>query len=236
MNLPHSKSESYKLFDAIAGRYDVINTILSGGLHHIWRKALRRKLPELQEQRVLDLATGTADVALELVRDPKVSKVFGIDLSQGMIEAGRKKIQKLHLGQRIQLDVGDGQALTFTDNQFHAATVSFGIRNMPDVPACLREMHRVLKPGGRCLILEFALPKSFLMRHLHIFYLRRILPVIGRMLSGHGTAYRYLNQTIEEFPYGPAFEKLMQDAGFQKTGFRALTFGIVNLYWGDKAQ
>lgn len=236
MNLPHAKSESYKLFDAIAGRYDVINTILSGGLHHFWRKALRRKLPESEEQRVLDLATGTADVALELVQDPKVSKVFGIDLSRGMIDEGRAKVHRLHLDQRIQLDVGDAQALSFTDEQFHTATVSFGIRNMPDVPACLREMHRVLKPGGRCLILEFALPSSKVVRQLHLFYLRRILPVIGRMLSGHSTAYRYLNQTIEEFPYGPAFVALMREAGFENAGFRALTFGIVNLYWGDKAK
>ncbi len=236
MNLPHSKSESYKLFDAIAGRYDVINTILSGGLHHFWRKALRRRLPAEPNQRVLDLATGTADVARELIKDPKVSRIFGIDLSRGMIDEGRVKVRKLRLDSRIELEVGDAQKLSFTDQQFHVTTVSFGIRNMPDVSACLREMHRVLKPGGRCLILEFALPRSRVIRQFHLFYLRHLLPIIGRILSGHGTAYRYLNQTIEEFPYGQAFVKLIDDVGFVNAGFKPLTFGIVNLYWGDKAK
>lgn len=234
MTLPYAKSDSYKIFDSIAGRYDVINTVLSGGLHRIWRKELRRKIPDRSEQIVLDLATGTADVAIELIKDPRVAKVVGVDLSEGMIAIGRSKLKKLGHDDRIQLHVGDAQNLSYTAAQFDAATMSFGIRNVPDVEACLREIHRVLKPGGRGLVLEFALPRPTVLRKLHLFYLRRILPVIGRAMSGHGTAYTYLNQTIEEFPYGEDFVVLMKRAGFTNAQHASLTFGIVNLYWGDK--
>ncbi|RYZ57278.1 MAG: bifunctional demethylmenaquinone methyltransferase/2-methoxy-6-polyprenyl-1,4-benzoquinol methylase UbiE [Proteobacteria bacterium] len=235
MTLPYAKSDSYKIFNSIAGRYDLINTVLSLGLHRIWRKELRLKLPAHNEQIVLDLATGTADVAIELIRDPRITKVVGVDMSEGMIAIGQSKLRKLQLTNRIQLQVGDAQKLTYTSDQFDAATMSFGIRNVPDVDACLREIYRVLKPGGRGLVLEFALPKSSVMRALHLFYLRKILPIVGRILSGHGTAYTYLNQTIEEFPYGENFVALMRNAGFKNANHRVLTFGIVNLYWGDKA-
>ncbi|MES2746493.1 MAG: bifunctional demethylmenaquinone methyltransferase/2-methoxy-6-polyprenyl-1,4-benzoquinol methylase UbiE [Bdellovibrionota bacterium] len=234
MTLPYAKSDSYKIFDSIAGRYDLINTVLSGGLHRIWRKELRRKLPAKRSQIVLDLATGTADVAIELVKDPRVTKVVGVDLSEGMIAIGRQKIKRLNLDSQIQLQVGDAQKLSYTEGQFDAATMSFGIRNVPDVDACLREIYRVLKPGGRALVLEFALPKSPVMRKLHLFYLRHVLPIIGRMMSGHGTAYTYLNQTIEDFPYGENFTTLMSQAGFDNASHKVLTFGIVNLYSGDK--
>ncbi len=234
MALPYAKSESSRAFDAIARRYDLINTVLSGGLHRLWRKALRRELPHRSKQVVLDLATGTADVAIELSKDPKVSKIFGVDLSEGMLAVGRTKVAKLGLEGKIQLHTGDAQQLTYSGEQFDAVTMSFGIRNVPDVPQCLREIHRVLKPSGRALILEFGLPRSHLIRALHLFYLRHFLPRIGQALSGHGTAYSYLNQTIEQFPYGQDFVRLMKDAGFQRAGHRSLTFGIVNLYWGEK--
>jgi demethylmenaquinone methyltransferase/2-methoxy-6-polyprenyl-1,4-benzoquinol methylase len=235
MTLPHAKSESYRIFDAIAGRYDIINTILSGGLHRLWRRAIRRALPERIRMKVLDLATGTADVALELIKHPQVDTIVGLDLSVGMISLGREKLTARRLDDRIRLEVGDAQRLTYGAESFDAVTMSFGIRNVPDVEACLREIHRVLKPGGRGLILEFALPSSRLVRAGHLFYLRHILPPIGRLLSGHATAYSYLNQTIEEFPYGSAFVALMRNAGFEQAGFRSLSFGIVNLYWGDKS-
>jgi demethylmenaquinone methyltransferase/2-methoxy-6-polyprenyl-1,4-benzoquinol methylase len=235
MTLPHAKSESYRIFDAIAGRYDIINTVLSGGLHRLWRRAIRRALPTRARMKILDLATGTADVALELVKHPEVEAVTGLDLSVGMISLGREKVAARGLGQRIQLEVGDAQRLPYAAESFDAVTMSFGIRNVPDVEACLREIHRVLKPGGRGLILEFALPSSAVIRAGHLFYLRRILPHIGRMLSGHATAYSYLNQTIEEFPYGSAFVTLMRKAGFKQAGFHSLSLGIVNLYWGDKS-
>ncbi len=235
MTLPYAKSDSYKVFDAIAGRYDGINTVLSGGLHRIWRRELRRKLPSHSGQTVIDLATGTADVAIELSKDPRVVKIVGLDMSEGMIAIGRSKLSKMGLNNKIELVLGDAQRLTFASNNFDAATMSFGIRNVPDTSACLREIHRVLKSGGRGLILEFALPHSKIIRALHLFYLRHLLPLIGRVLSGHSTAYTYLNQTIEEFPYGEDFVALMRQAGFLKARHCSLSFGIVNLYWGDKA-
>ncbi len=234
MSLPHAKSESYRIFDAIAGRYDLINSVLSFGLHRLWRRAIRRSLPSRPGLTVLDLATGTADVALELIRSPRVDRVTGLDMSQGMIALGRDKVQARGLSQKISLEVGDAQRLPYAAASFDAITMSFGIRNVPDVLACLKEMHRVLKPNGRTLILEFALPQSRIVRAGHLFYLRHVLPAIGRMLSGHATAYTYLNQTIEEFPYGQDFTALLQKAGFEKVQFKNLSFGIVNLYRGDK--
>lgn len=234
MSLSQSKSESYRIFDAIAGRYDFINTVLSVGLHRGWRRALRRALPDRKGLECLDLATGTADVAIELSRCEKVRQIVGIDLSRGMIALGEEKIRELALKDKIRLEVGDAQKLPYASERFDVATMSFGIRNVPRTLDCLREIHRVLKPGGRCLILEFALPRSKLVRGFHLFYLRRLLPIIGRLLSGHATAYTYLNETIEEFPHGADFTALMQRAGFRGASFQSLSFGIVNLYRGDK--
>jgi demethylmenaquinone methyltransferase/2-methoxy-6-polyprenyl-1,4-benzoquinol methylase len=234
MPLPHAKTESYRIFDAIAGRYDVINTVLSGGLHRIWRRAMRRSLPQRLNLTVLDLATGTGDVALELIKNPHVQKVRGLDLSKGMIAKGREKIAAAGHGDKITLDVGDAQKIPYSDASFDAVTISFGIRNVADVKLCLSEIYRVLKPGGRVLILEFGLPRSRVLRSAHLFYLRNILPGLGRMLSGHATAYSYLNQTIEEFPYGAAFAELLTGAGFTDAQYRPMSGGIVHLYRGDK--
>jgi len=234
MPLPHAKIESYRIFDAIAGRYDIINTVLSGGLHRVWRRKLRQSLPERLNLTVLDLATGTGDVALELIKNPHVRKVKGLDLSKGMIARGRDKVAAAGYQDRIVLEVGDAQKIPFSDASFDAVTISFGIRNVADVKQCLSEIYRVLKPGGRCLILEFGLPKNNLLRSAHLFYLRHILPSLGRVLSGHATAYSYLNQTIEEFPYGAAFAEWMTNAGFTDAGHRPLSGGIVQLYRGDK--
>ncbi len=235
MTLSHSKSESFRIFDAISDRYDLINTVLSGGLHYIWRKALRSALPQrFDSLRVLDLATGTADVALEVCKDERVQSVRGLDMSKGMIAYGERKVEKKGLSSKIELLVGDAQHIPFADESFEATTMSFGIRNVPDVVACLRESHRVLRSGGRCLVLEFALPRSRIIRSFHLFYLRNVLPLLGRWLSGHQTAYTYLNETIEEFPYGEDFLALMRRAGFKQPQFKSLTGGIVHLYWGDK--
>lgn len=229
-----TKKDSFRMFDAIAGQYDFVNFVLSLGLHARWRTKIRQSLPAGGQLEVLDLATGTGDVAIELARDQRVVHVEGLDMSVGMLEIGRKKLVERHLTSKINLIEGDAQAIPFTDNSFHAVSISFGIRNVPDVLKCMREALRVLKPGGRFLVLEFALPKSHLFRAIHLFYLRNILPHIGRMLSGHSSAYRYLNETIEEFPHGGEFLALMRQAGFKETRFLSLTFGIVNLYIGEK--
>jgi demethylmenaquinone methyltransferase/2-methoxy-6-polyprenyl-1,4-benzoquinol methylase len=155
-------------------------------------------------------------------------------MSKEMVALGQVKVRKLGLQEQISLEVGDAQHLPYASSRFDAVTMSFGIRNVADVDACLREMYRVLKPKGRTLILEFSLPHSAVIRMGHLFYLRKILPLIGRLLSGHPTAYSYLNQTIEEFPYGERFLDLLRSAGFQAVSYKSLSFGIVNLYRGDK--
>lgn len=234
MALSHPKKQSFELFNEISGRYDVINSVLSLGLHGKWRRLIRQTLPAGEDLRVLDLATGTADVAIELVKSPRVARVEGYDMSVGMIEKGRQKLKKRKLNKKIELSVGDAQKLPWDDGVFDAVTISFGIRNIPDFRRCLRESLRVLKPGGRMIVLEFALPASKLVRSGHLFYLRNILPKIGKVLSGHDVAYSYLNETIEEFPYGQEFTAIMRESGFDNTRYEDLTAGIVNLYWGDK--
>ena len=234
MTIPHSKSKSFELFNAIAGRYDFINSVLSFGLHNGWRHKMCQKIPQLPEIRGLDLATGTGDVAIEMVKNPAVKKVVGLDMSKGMISKGVEKLASKGLTDRIELIHGDAQNIPFDKASFDLVTMSFGIRNVPDASQCLKDAFRVLKPGGRMIVMEFALPRNKLFRGLHLFYLRNLLPIVGRLLSGHDIAYRYLNETIEQFPYGDAFVGLMNDAGFKNSRFEALSFGIVNLYWGDK--
>lgn len=233
MSIPLKKSESYRIFDAIAPRYDFVNSVLSFGLHHVWRREIRRQLPK-ERQRVLDLATGTGDVALELAKCVRIEKISGLDMSEEMLVVGREKVRQQKLDHRIDLVAGNAQSIPFADGTFNATTMSFGIRNVPDPLACLKDCYRVLKPGGRTLVMEFGLPRSALVRWGHLTYLRHVLPKLGNFLTGHDFAYSYLNKTIEDFPYGDDFLSLMRKAGFSRVGYKPLTFGVVNLYWGDK--
>jgi demethylmenaquinone methyltransferase/2-methoxy-6-polyprenyl-1,4-benzoquinol methylase len=229
------KKESFKIFDAIASRYDFVNTVLSLGMHRGWRAALREKVvdgPREAPLKVLDLATGTGDVALALAEDARIGRVIGLDLSEGMLEVGRRKVAAASLDSRVTLQHGD--AMHIQQEGFDAATMAFGIRNVRDPLECLRQIHNSLHPGGRVVILEFGLPRVRWFRVLHLFYLRCILPHLGRALTGHQFAYRYLNETIETFPYGAGFTGLMEQAGFAETGFQPLTMGVVHLYWGAR--
>jgi len=234
-NLILAKSNSWKMFDAIAPRYDLLNHLLSFGLDIIWRKELARFLTDRKGQKVLDLATGTADVLLALFKNTsKVQSAFGIDLADKMLEVGRKKIQREKLEYCITLEHGDARQIPFDENTFDAATIAFGIRNMDDHIRVLKQMHRVLNKGGRALVLEFSLPENKILRNLHLFYLRNVVPFVGAVFAGHYKAYRYLNQTIETFPYGDDFCALMTQAGFQNVKANPLLFGIATIYQGDK--
>ena len=229
------KSESFRIFDKIAGKYDFINSVLSLGLHSRWRKKILPLVPTCESLvQVLDLATGTGDVALTLAKDRRIGTVNGLDLSEGMIHIGRSKVKKAGFDQKIELTVGSALEIPFPNRAFDMITMAFGIRNVSDVPRCLGECLRVLKPSGRVVLLEFALPESTFMRHLHLFYLRHILARVGRTLSGHQSAYSYLNQTIEDFPYGKEFCGIMKNCGFTRVGYQSLSFGVVHLYWGEK--
>lgn len=224
------------MFDRIAHRYDLLNRLLSMGRDVAWRKRMARHLPDGEALEVLDLATGTADVLLFLERcsSERIAGGVGVDPSMGMLGFGKKKIARRGLGGKHRLVRGDGRALPFRDACFDAVTISFGIRNVADVGAGLREMRRALKPGGRALILEFSLPRNALFRRLYLFYFRHVLPRIGGLISGDFQAYRYLNATVETFPYGEAFLALMREAGFAEARAHPLTLGIATLYTGDR--
>lgn len=230
------KKESYKIFDEVAGTYDSLNKVLSFGIDRYWRNQIKKNLPIGENLKVLDLATGTADVALVLGKSDKISHIDGIDMSKGMIELGKVKVKEQKLENRINLFIADGCNLPQEDNTFDVTTVSFGIRNFPDFKKGLSEKYRVLKPGGRSMIMEFSLPSSAIVKFVYLFYFRTILPFVGNLLSGHGDAYSYLNQTVEDFPYGDDFANVMKEVGFKNVRFIPLTFGIATLYIGDKVD
>ncbi|MCC6142634.1 MAG: bifunctional demethylmenaquinone methyltransferase/2-methoxy-6-polyprenyl-1,4-benzoquinol methylase UbiE [Candidatus Hydrogenedentes bacterium] len=234
-NAGPSRERVDRMFDRIAHRYDLLNRLLSFGRDIAWRKRMARHLPAHKSLNILDLATGTADVLLFLhSQEPRVARGVGVDPSAGMLHFGKRKIQKAGLDTRFRLVRGDGQALPLPRDTFDAVTIAFGIRNVADVARGLREMHRILRPGGRALILEFSLPGNALVRWGYLFYFRHVLPRIGGLISGDFYAYRYLNATVETFPYGDAFAALMREAGFQDVEAHRLSFGIATLYQGDK--
>ena len=228
------RTEVWKMFDRIAHRYDILNRSLSFGQDVAWRRRLRKHLPDRSDLHILDLATGTADQLIFLAGDPRVATGEGSDLAEKMLEIGRRKLVKAGLQDRFTLRTGDALHVPAADQSADVVTISFGIRNVESVPTAMQEMYRVLKPGGRVLILEFALPGNRLMRSLYLFYFRHILPRIGGLISGDSYAYRYLNRTVESFPYGDAFCDWMREAGFESVGFQSLTFGIAAIYQGDK--
>lgn len=187
-------------------------------------------------ERFLDVATGTADVALEIVRKaPKDTvQVMGIDFSEKMLKLAKQKIDSLDKTHSIQLESGSAENLPFEDGCFDGTTTAFGVRNFSDVDQSLREMHRVLKPGGRCAILEFSLPQNKIFKALYRFYFELLLPKIGRLVSKHPSAYTYLPKTVASFPVRKRFSDLMQKAGFMDVTYKEMTFGIVILYTGIK--
>ncbi len=229
-----SVAESWKMFDRIAGRYDMLNRVLSFRRDVAWRKFLYERLPDGTGLKVLDLATGTGDVLLGLAAaGNKVAAGVGVDKSANMLALGKRKVEKRGLTRAVTLLRGDAGALGVVGESFDAATMAFGIRNVPNVAETLREIWRVLKPKGRVLILEFSLPRNRIVRGLYLFYFRNILPRIGALVSGDRQAYRYLNRTAEEFPRGEAFCSILRDAGFKNVRAYPLTFGVATLYEGD---
>ena len=225
-----------KMFSDIAPRYDLLNWLLSCGRDRYWRKRVVARLSPQAGERFLDIATGTADVALEIIRKaPKGTvQVVGMDFSEKMLELAQQKIDSQDRASSIQLKSGSAENLPFEDNCFDGTTTAFGIRNFSDVSQSLREMHRVLKPGGRCAILEFALPKNSIFSAFYQFYFKWLLPRIGRLISKHPSAYAYLPETVASFPVRKEFSSLMQQAGFMDVTYQELTFGIVILYTGVK--
>ncbi len=223
------------MFDRIAGKYDLLNHLLSFGLDLHWRKKMSCFLPAGNDLSLLDLATGTGDQLISIMNKvARVHQAVGVDMSMQMLAIAKKKIKKYGWYPLVQLQSGEGSKINFPDNTFDVVTISFGIRNFIDLKLSLTEMWRVLKPAGRLLILEFSLPHNPIMRRLHLFYLRKILPFIGRTISGDDYAYRYLNETIETFPHGESFCSLLINRGFAQVQAKPLTCGIVTIYQGEK--
>lgn len=227
------KSQVARMFNNIALRYDFLNHFLSLGIDHYWRKATIRQLQNDKPRLMLDIATGTADLALEALR-LQPEKIFGVDISVEMLELGRKKIKRKRLDARIELLEGDAEHLFFDDNKFDAVTVAFGVRNFQHLEKGLQEINRVIRPGGRLVVLEFSHPGNKLMRRLYDFYSTRITPAIGKLISGDSSAYTYLHESIKAFPSGDAFLDKLTAAGFTEVKATPLTFGIVSIYTGKK--
>jgi demethylmenaquinone methyltransferase / 2-methoxy-6-polyprenyl-1,4-benzoquinol methylase len=227
------KEQMAKMFNNISHRYDFLNHFLSLGIDKLWRKQAIGFLKPLKPQRILDVATGTGDFAIQaLSLNPE--HITGIDISEGMLAMGRKKLEKLNLSQKIALQPGDSEDLPFADNAFDAATVGFGVRNFEDLERGLSEILRVLKPGAMLVVLEFSRPRQFPMRQLYNFYFKNILPGLGRLISKDKSAYTYLPESVEAFPDGTDFENILKKVGFKETACKALTFGISSIYTARK--
>ncbi len=232
------KKEAWKIFDSIFERYDILNHILSFGQDFLWRKRITRVLTDRKDIRLLDIATGTCDVLIDFLKSRDNDNVFacGMDMSLNMLKYGEKKLFKHKFKSKWSLFRSDANLLPLHDNEFNVVTISFGIRNMTNPQTTLKEMHRILDPGGEVVILEFSLPANIIIKKLHLFYLRIFIPFLGRIISGNFGAYKYLNKTIETFPYGEKFIDIMKKAGFSNCSRKPMTFGAVTLYRGKKVK
>ncbi len=221
------------MFNNIAPKYDQLNHLLSAGIDKSWRRKVRKALAADHPEIILDVATGTGDLAIELARLP-VNKIIGIDIAEDMLKIGKKKVAKRKLDQVITLERGDSENIHFEDNYFDAITVAFGVRNYENLEKGLREMYRVLKPGKKAAILEFSRPASFPMKNIYKFYFNHVLPTIGRMVSKDKSAYTYLPQSVARFPENKDFLKVLLKTGFKNSRQKRLTFGIATLYLAEK--
>jgi len=223
------------MFNQISPTYDRANRILSFGLDQLWRKRLGSFLPKIGGMHILDCATGTGDQIIALLdRRSDIASIVGIDMAQAMIEIGKRKITKKSYAHKVEFHTASALDIPYPDNHFDCITISFGIRNVTDVMAAFKEFRRVLKPGGRVLILEGTIPRNKWLRSLHLFYLRYFLPKIGGLISQNFKAYRYLNQTIESFPQGEKFNGKMRAAGFVNVHAHLILGGVTTVYQGEK--
>jgi len=224
------------MFNDIAPKYDFLNHFLSLGIDKSWRRKVIRKIISDKPSLVLDIATGTADLAIMLAKKSPEIKITGVDLAENMLEIGRRKVERLKLSDRISLQQGDSLLLPFPDNSFDSAMVAFGVRNYEDPVKGMAETNRVLRENGKFFVLEFSIPRKFPMAQLYKFYFRFILPLVGRIVSGNSRAYTYLPESVHAFPDGQNFIDLMQKAGFKSCKIKRLTFGIATIYEGSKQE
>jgi len=229
----HKKQQVEQMFDNIAPRYDFLNHFLSLGIDKIWRKKAIEILSEYKTDLLLDVATGTGDFAVAALK-LKPTKIVAFDISEQMLNVGRVKVEKLGLDQSIKFVKGDSEAMPFSDRQFDAITVGFGVRNFENLEKGLKEFYRVLKPKGVAVILEFSKPKYFPFKQFYFFYFFIILPLIGRLISKDRSAYSYLPESVMAFPDDQKFLSILKSCGFSKSKQKRLTFGIATIYIAQK--
>ena len=222
------------MFNRIAFRYDFMNHFLSGGLDHYWRKETIKQLVDAQPQIVLDMATGTGDMVIMMTKYLKAKKIIGIDISEGMLDRARKKIAKTGIGDKVEMQKGDSEMINFPNGTFDVITVAFGVRNFEHLEKGLEEMLRVLKPGGKLVVLEFSRPRHKGFKTIYHLYLKLIGWGICKWVSKNKEAYRYLHHSVMAFPEGEDFLNILKKVGYVKTGRRALSLGICTIYWAGK--
>lgn len=230
------KNQVAEMFNQIAFRYDFLNRFLSGGIDIYWRKRAIKALKELHPHNILDVATGTGDLAIMINKYLHPKKTTGIDISKGMLDIGRAKLAKLKLKEQIELLEGDSEAINFPDDTFDAVTVAFGVRNFGDLEKGLSEMRRVLKPGGILVILEFSKPKQPAFKGLYNLYMKLVAPGIGKLISKNAEAYAYLTESVKAFPEGNDFLEILMKTGYLDTSLKPLSLGICTIYCGRKNQ
>lgn len=237
--LPYKEQQTGKkeqvadMFNNISRKYDFLNHFLSLGIDILWRKRAIKLLKKDKPKLVLDIATGTGDFAIEALKlNP--DKVIGVDISEGMLQVGKEKMKRKGLEHKIELQMGDSEKLLFEDNMFDAVIVSFGVRNFENLSKGLKDMNRVVKIGGKAVIVEFSKPKMFPLKQLYNFYFKFVLPKIGRIVSKDNAAYTYLPESVQSFPDGKDFLKIFEEAGFKNVKCIPLTFGISSIYIGEK--
>ena len=230
------KQQVSKMFDNIARHYDFLNHFLSLGIDKIWRRKMIAELASVQPKLILDVATGTGDVAINTIKQLKIKDlhIVGLDISPEMLNIGKKKIDTEGLSQTIEMLVGDSENLPFEGNKFDAITVAYGVRNFENLEQGLTEMQRVLKPNGKLVVLEFSKPTMFPFRQLFNFYFKNILPLIGKITSKDSRAYSYLYESVQSFPDGTDFLKVLTKTGFKNTQCTPLTLGICTIYTAFK--
>ena len=236
---PYSDSKDSKkqqvesMFDTISDNYDRLNRVISLGIDQSWRKKVIKRVIDHQPETVLDVATGTGDLVIALAAST-ATELVGLDLSKGMLNAGEQKIRDKQLQDRISMRQGDAEAIPYEDHHFDAITVAFGVRNFENLEKGLKEMRRVLKPGGLVVILETAVPTKFPFKQFYKLYSSNLLPLIGRLFSKDRAAYQYLSESASVFPYGEAFNNILRNSGFIQVEDMPQTFGVASIYKATK--